>query len=178
MLQAMTHKPEGDSMTESGKHDQLGQVVAIAYRPTDGAAMQPLNECTVLEKRGLGLENRRHGKREVTLLSEQRWRETCRDLGAELNWHIRRANFLVSGVDLAACIDRRIAVGDVEVWIHGETRPCGLMDRQQEGLTNALKPDCRGGVHGQVVAGGRVRVGDVVRRLSAAEPAPRRPSPS
>jgi len=151
---------------------QTGTIVAIAYRPTDGEVMRELTECRVLEKRGLELENRKHGKREVTLLSEEAWTRTCHDLDAELPWFTRRANFLVSGIDLAACIGRKIAVGEVEVWVHDETRPCGLMDEQHEGLKDMLKPDCRGGVHGQVVVGGRVRVGDEVRVLPAPDANP------
>jgi len=149
-----------------------GTIVAIAYRPTDGDVMRDLTECRVLEKRGLELENRKHGKREVTLLSKAAWAQTCRDVDAELSWHLRRANFLVSGIDLAACIGGKIAIGEVEVWIHAETRPCGLMDEQHHGLKDALKPDFRGGVHGQVVVGGRVRVGDEVRVLPAPDANP------
>lgn len=151
---------------------QTGTIVAMAYRPTDGDVMRELTECRVLEKRGLELENRKHGKREVTLVSQEAWAHTCRELDAELSWHLRRANFLVSGIDLAGSIGRKIAIGEVEVWIHDETRPCGLMDEQHHGLKDALKPDCRGGVHGQVVAGGTVRVGDAVRILPSTNAAP------
>jgi hypothetical protein len=37
------------------------------------------------------------------------------------------------------------------------------MDQQHQGLKEALKPDCRAGVHGQVISGGTVHVGDAVR---------------
>jgi len=139
-----------------------GTVVAMAYRPTDGEVMRALSEGVVVEKRGLALENRKHGKREVTLLSQEAWNVVCQELGAELNWHTRRANLLVAGVDLPACIGHAVTIGDVRVWIHGETRPCQLMEDQQPGLLAALKPDGRGGVHGQVISGGTIRVGDLV----------------
>ena len=62
-----------------------------------------------MAKRGIDTENRPHGKREVTLLSAEAWAEVCRELGADLPWHKRRANFLVEGIDLAGTIGKTIA---------------------------------------------------------------------
>ena len=38
-----------------------------------------------------------------------------------------------------------------------------IMNEQHPGLREALIPRCRGGVYGQVVAGGNIRAGDAVR---------------
>ncbi len=149
-------------MAGTGEPKEVGKVVAIAYRPTDGDAMRELSECVVAEKRGLELENRKHGKRELTLLTQEAWNVVCQELGAELNWHTRRAYLLVTGIDLPACIGHAVTVGGVRVWVHDETRPCHLMEDQHAGLTKALVPDGRGGVHGQVISGGTVRVGDPI----------------
>lgn len=149
-------------MAGSGELKEVGKVVAIAYRPTGGDAMRELSECVVAEKRGLELENRKHGKREITLLSQEAWNVVCDELDAELNWHTRRANLLVTGIDLRACIGHAVTVGGVRVWVHRETGPCQLMDDQHAGLLEALKPDCRGGVHGQVISSGTIRVGDPI----------------
>jgi MOSC domain-containing protein YiiM len=85
-----------------------------------------------------------------------------RELGAEIPWHTRRANVLVEGLDLPALKGRRVRVGGAEVMLIDETRPCGLMDRQHEGLRKALIPACRGGLHGRVVRAGTFHVGDMV----------------
>jgi MOSC domain-containing protein YiiM len=37
------------------------------------------------------------------------------------------------------------------------------MESQQAGLRDALKPNFRGGVHGEVLTGGTIHVGDAVR---------------
>jgi len=153
-----TEERRDDGVTPATGH-QVGIVRAIAYRPTDGEPMRDLAECSVSEKRGLEMENRKHGKREITLLSQEAWNVVCRELSAEVHWHTRRANVLVAGVDLPTCIGHAVRIGEVRVWIHGETRPCQLMDDQQAGLLAALKPDGRGGVHGQVISGGTIRVG-------------------
>lgn len=141
---------------------QSGTIKAIAYRPTDGDAMQEVTECRVLMARGLDSENRKPGKREVTLLSADAWTDVCRDLGAELPWLTRRANLLVEGMDLSETIARTLTIGEVGLLIHGESKPCAMMDKQHAGLRAALKPDSRGGVFGQVLAPGIIRVGDSV----------------
>ena len=55
-----------------------------------------------------------------------------------------------------------ISIGKIRIQSHGETRPCGIMEGQREGLRKALVPDGRGGVFGQVTTEGTVRVGDRV----------------
>lgn len=125
--------------------------------------MREAREAVVEPGRGITTENRKTGRREVTLISTQAWAEACRDLGVELPWYTRRANLLIEGIDLAATLGRVITIGPVQVRIHGETRPCGIMESQQAGLRDALKPNFRGGVHGEVLTGGTIRVGDPVR---------------
>ena len=62
-------------------------------------------------------------------------------------------------------IGKRLRIGEVEIDVHDETRPCDLMDYLCTGLKHALKPDTRGGVVGEVVCDGVIRVGDVVTLL-------------
>jgi len=125
--------------------------------------MREIDECRVFVGRGLETENRPLGKRSVTLLSAESWVDVCKDLGVELPWYTRRANFLVSGLDLAMLIGRAITIGEVRVWIHNETKPCKLMDEQHLGLRETLVPEYRGGVYGQTLTEGTIRVGDAVR---------------
>lgn len=139
-----------------------GVILGIARRNSDGEPMQEVQECNVIAGRGIDTENRIPGTREVTFLSNESWVDTCEEVGADLSWTNRRANFLVEGVDLDATIGCTLAIGDVRIRIHGETKPCGLMDRQHEGLRRALAPACRGGVHGEVITGGTIRVGDAI----------------
>lgn len=140
----------------------LGVLRGIAFRPVDGEMMREVSACRVEPGRGIDLENRKPGKREVTLLSVESWRDVCLELGTELPWYTRRANLWIEGIDLPAAIGRSLCIGDVRLRIHGETRPCALMDKQFNGLRQALVPGIRGGVHGEVLAGGEVRIGDGV----------------
>jgi MOSC domain-containing protein YiiM len=139
-----------------------GVLKAIAHRPTDGQPMTEVGEIIVLAGRGPEVENRKPGKREITLLSAESWAAACHDLGVDLPWWYRRANLLIEGLDLSATIGRTLSIGSIRIQVHGETKPCGLMDQQHAGLRQALVPDCRGGVYGQVLSGGTIRVGDLV----------------
>ena len=140
----------------------VGKVKAIAHRAVDGDTMMEITSCNVLPGRGLDTENRRPGKREITLVSAESWAEVCREMGRQIPWWTRRANLLIEGIDLAATIGQRIRIGPVEIHIHGETKPCKLMDAQVQGLTRVMVPNVRGGIHGQVLTGGTIRVGDSV----------------
>ncbi len=150
-------------MADQSQNHGSGIVRAIAFRPTDSDPMREIEECRVLVNRGLELENRPPGKRSLTLLSRESWIDTCRDLEADLPWWMRRANLLVEGLDLAATIGHTVEIGAIRVYIHDETRPCKLMDEQHEGLRAALKSEFRGGVFGQVLNDGMIRIGDEVR---------------
>ena len=150
-------------MADQSQNRGSGIVRAIAFRPTDSDPMREIEECRVLVNRGLELENRPPGKRSLTLLSRESWIDTCRDLRADLPWWIRRANLLVEGLDLAATIGHTVEIGAIRVYIHDETRPCKLMDEQHEGLRAALKGEFRGGVFGQVLNEGVIRIGDEIR---------------
>lgn len=148
---------------------QSGRVLDIAYRPNRGDPMMQTTECEILANRGLSLENRKPGEREVTFLSAEAWANACRDLQAVLPWALRRANLLVEGIDLARSIGQALAIGDVRVQLHTEATPCDLMDQQFPGLRAALEPECRGGVCGQVLASGTVHVGDRVTILPSSD---------
>lgn len=137
-------------------------VKAIAHRPTDGQTMIEASQVNVLPGRGIDMENRKPGKREITLVSTRSWADACKELGATVPWHFRRANLLIEDIDLLATVGKKLKIGSVEILVHGETRPCGIMDQQHQGLRTALIPNMRGGVHAEVLVGGIIRVGDRV----------------
>jgi len=144
----------------------LGIVKNIAHRAVDGDAMMEIASCSVLPGRGIDTENRKPGKREITLLSAESWSDVCREMGKDIPWWTRRANLLIEGLDLATTVSHHLKIGSVEILIHGETKPCRLMDAQVQGLTRVMVPQFRGGVHGQVLTGGTIRVGDAITMMS------------
>ena len=51
------------------------------------------------------------GRRQVTLLSEERWAELMQEVGAELGPQARRANIVLSGIDLENSRGRILLIG-------------------------------------------------------------------
>lgn len=145
------------------KYTIIGRVLAIAVRDGKRGPMRELAEVQALTDAGLRGDNRSSPKRGVTLLSQDQWRAAMQELGADLPWHARRANLLISGGGLAHLIDRTIEIARVVVEVKNLTRPCERMDEALPGLRAALEADQRGGVHGRVALGGTICVGDELR---------------
>ena len=66
----------------------------------------------------------------------------------------------IIGLDLAKTRGRILAIGDARLAIGGELTPCERMDEVVDGLQDVMRPDWRGGVFAQVIAGGTIRAGD------------------
>jgi len=124
--------------------------------------MVELDAAEVLKGKGFAGDDRAAGKRGVTLLSSERWIDAIDTLDTVLPWHTRRANVLIEGLDLAATVGKKLRVGDVQLHVWGETKPCALMDELHAGLRAVLEPEMRGGVHAEVIRGGHIHIGDVV----------------
>jgi len=124
--------------------------------------MEPRDRATMVRGRGLAGNHDQGGRRQVTVLSAERWAEVARGLGADLDPVLRHANLLVSGIDLADSRGRTLRIGSCRIAVAGETKPCRFMDEQHPGLQAALRPHWGGGCHGQVLDDGEVRLGDSV----------------
>ncbi len=139
-----------------------GRVVAIAVRTQKLGPMREIQQANASFGGGIEGDVAVKPHRGITLISREQWDDAMRELGADLPWHTRRANVLVEGIDLSKTVGLVVRLGSVELHIHGETEPCGLMDQLHDGLQAALKPDIRGGVHGQVIQAGTFAVGDTI----------------
>lgn len=148
----------------------MGTLIAIARRAKSHAPMEELQSVRIAP--GTGLEGDFRGKvkdRNVSIVSREAWEAACTDLGKVLPWTLRRANLLVSGLDLKETAGKRLEIGGVLLEVTGECDPCGRMEAQQEGLRMALTPDWRGGILCTVVRGGGVAVGNPVRFANGEE---------
>ena len=123
--------------------------------------MDPVAVATV-DDRGLTGNANRGGRRQVTIISRERWAELMRDLGAALPASTRRANLMISGLELQNSRDRILRAGSVRLRINGETRPCEQMEAAHAGLQALMRERWGGGVFAEVIAGGELRVGEDV----------------
>ena len=148
----------------------VGQVEALWSKRAHRGPMDSVTEATLIAGHGLDGSVGRSRRRQVTLLAREAWNAATAVIGAAPGPGCRRANILVSGIDLAFTRGRVLVIGQCRLAIGGELTPCERMDEAAPGLRAALQPDWRGGVFAQVIDGGLVRVGDPVSWEPAAIP--------
>lgn len=144
-----------------------GHLVGIARACELGAPLEELPSTSISLERGLMGDARgaKHG-RQVTVLFREGWEDACVELGVDLPWITRRANLLLANFERPREAGGFLRVGNVELQITMETRPCHLMDRAHEGLRAVLRPDWRGGVCCVVRRGGYIQLGDSAEYIS------------
>ena len=122
--------------------------------PAEAAHLEP----------GVGLAGNanRGGRRQVTIISAERWKAICDGLAADIPPSTRRANLMVSGLDLENTRGRVLRIGTARLRINGETRPCWQMEEAHTGLQAAMDPHWGGGAFAEVLDGGEIGTGDSV----------------
>ena len=122
--------------------------------------MDAVERARAVAARGLVGNANQRGRRQVTLVSQEHWQQLTAHLSADPI--VRRANLLLSGVDLANSRHKVLRIGAVRIRILGETRPCERMDDAVAGLRAALSARWGGGAFGEVLDDGEINVGDSV----------------
>ena len=144
-----------------------GRIERIWIKTAHRGPMNPVERARVAAGKGLEGNADQGGERQITLIELERWRTATAELGIEVDPVTRRANVLVSGIDLARSVGRVLAIGSVRLRIRAETDPCRLMDKVQPGLRRALEPDWRAGASAEALDDGEIRVGDALRWIDA-----------
>ncbi len=124
--------------------------------------MDPVPRATVVAGRGIAGDANQGSTRQVTVLSDRDWTEVTAGPGTP-DPIVRRANLLVSGVDLLNSRNKILQVGSVRIRLLGETRPCERMEEARAGLRAAMSVPYGGGAFGEVLDDGEIAVGDEVR---------------
>ena len=139
-----------------------GKLEAIFIKRAHGGPMDGRHSAELDAGKGLVGNADRGGRRQVTLLASERWAELMTQVGGMLAPEARRANLVVSGIDLESTRGRVLRVGACLLRIGGETRPCELMDEMAPGLQTAMRERWGGGAFAEVIEGGPISVGDAV----------------
>lgn len=161
-----TAESDGRARTENDPRDSRGRGTAtlerIWLKRAKGGPMDPVDTGLLEVNGGLRGNANRGGRRQVTIISRERWTELMDALGADLPPTTRRANLMVSGLDLQNSRGRVLRIGETRLQINGETRPCEQMEAAHAGLQSLMKERWGGGAFAEVVDGGEIRVGDDV----------------
>jgi MOSC domain-containing protein YiiM len=137
----------------------VGKVEAITLVLDKAGATRAVD--SVDAEAGRGLEGDYHG--DLTLIASEALEGLQEDTGIELTGEGSRRNVLTRGIDLNALVGKRFRVGDVEAVGVELAEPCTKLRRLsgEPGVLRGLVH--RGGLRADVVAGGRISVGDPVR---------------
>jgi MOSC domain-containing protein YiiM len=139
-----------------------GRLERIWLKRAHRGLMDPVGTATLVEGKGVEDSANFGSHRQVTVIALERWLEIMAELDAEVDPSARRAEVMVSGVDLEHSRDRLLRIGDCVLRIGGEVRPCERMDEAFRGLREAMAPRWGGGAWGEVLRGGTIAVGDPV----------------
>jgi MOSC domain-containing protein YiiM len=139
-----------------------GKLEAIWRKRMKRGPMDPQPSAVLVAGRGLEGNANQGGRRQVTMIEEERWAEATAEAGADIQPGSRRANLMISGLRLAGSRGRILRIGSTRLRIWSECNPCERMDEVRPGLKQALRPDWRGGACAQVLEGGEIRIGDEV----------------
>lgn len=140
----------------------MGKLTAIYVKRAHGGPMDATSEARLETAKGLVGNADFGGRRQVTLVSEERWHQLMAEVGATLGPRARRANLILSGVDLEHTRGHTLKIGSCFLKINGETRPCELMEEAAAGLQAAMRARWGGGAYAEVLQGGTISVGDPV----------------
>ena len=139
-----------------------GRLEQIWVKRAHRGPMDRADRAVLVEGRGVEGSANFGSHRQVTLIALDRWLAMMAELGADLDPSTRRADLLVSGVDLERSRDRLVAIGSCVLLIGGEVKPCERMDEACPGLREVMRPQWNGGVWAEVLRGGPVAIGDPV----------------
>ena len=138
----------------------MPRVEKLWVKPTTGAAMEPRDSLEIVA--GQGVVGNKVQERHVTLIAQERWAEIMGRMGADLPPSTRRANVMLSGIDLIESTGKTIRIGAVELLVRGKTRPCHQMEAALPGLEQAMRDRWGGGAWAEVITGGTIHAGDDV----------------
>ena len=139
-----------------------GRLEAIWLKRAHRGKMDEVTDATAIAGQGLEGSVDRSRRRQVTIIQREAWNALMEQLDADVSPSSRRANLMISGVNLEDTRGRTLRIGGVRFAIGGETTPCERMDEALPGLRDAMRPHWGGGVFAQVLDDGSIAVGDEV----------------
>lgn len=141
---------------------QHGRLEAIWLKRVRRGPMDHVPAAELVAGQGLVGNANQGGWRQVTIIEQEAWQELMAELESDLPPSTRRANLMLSGIRLRHTRGALLTIGDCQLRITTETRPCNYMEDELPGLEAAMRKGWRGGVSAAVERGGMLRVGEAV----------------
>jgi MOSC domain-containing protein YiiM len=139
-----------------------GRLIKIWIKRMKRGPMDLVSSARLVAGRGLTGNANQGGHRQVTLIEQEVWEDLMGQLGSDLPPSTRRANLMISGLELADSRGCVLHIGECRIRVYGETKPCERMEEALPGLKDAMCDDWKGGAFGEVLDDGQIKVGDEV----------------
>jgi MOSC domain-containing protein YiiM len=139
-----------------------GRIERLWIKRAHRGAMDARETIELVAGRGVAGSADQGGRRQVTLLEREVWEALMGELGSHATPDARRANVLLTGIDLRGSRGRVLRLGAARVRIAGEVKPCERMEEAVAGLRALMYPEWRGGAFAEILESGTVAVGDSV----------------
>ena len=139
-----------------------GRIEQIWVKRAHRGPMDPVEAATLIEGKGVEGGANFGSHRQVTIIALDRWLAMVAELGVDIDPSTRRADLMISGLDLERSRDRLINLGTCLLRIGGEVKPCERMEEAHGGLRDVMRPHWSGGAWAEVLRGGDIVIGDAV----------------
>ena len=146
----------------NGGRRLMGKLEAIWIKRARRGSMDRVQQAKLVAGKGIVGNANQGGRRQVTIIEKEVWAERTAAVGARLDPSTRRANLMISGLDLVKSRGKTLRIGECVLEIAGETKPCERMEEAAPGLRAAMYPEWGGGAFAMVVKGGTISIGDDV----------------
>ncbi len=140
----------------------MGELKKIFLKRGRLAPMDEVEQVKLKTAKGIVGNLEQNIARQITIIEEEVWEELIKKYHRDLPPEVRRANLLVSGLELKNSRKKILVVGDCQIKIFGETKPCERMDQVAMGLQEDMSQNWRGGVFGKALNDGIIKKGDRV----------------
>ncbi|GEL09025.1 MOSC domain-containing protein [Salisediminibacterium halotolerans] len=137
-----------------------GKVAGLWVKRMKRGPMDAVKSAEFLADQGIVHNADQRGKRQVTVIEQEVWQDLMDRFGSRLPPETRRANVMTENVSLQGKRGQILRLGEVQIKLLGETKPCERMDEALPGLKQAMVDHERGGLYGVILNSGTVHIHD------------------
>ena len=140
----------------------MGNLEKIFIKRGKLAPMDEVHHTKMQAGKGILGNIEQNGLRQITLMEKEKWEELMQYHKVELPFQTRRANLVISGINLKDTRRKILVIGECKIEVFGELKPCERMDKAVMGLQKSMYNNWKGGAFGKALIDGYIQVGNKI----------------